>query len=68
VSQGIRKLKLHVHPILEGYLTKGTIFKPSIAKKWNKEHDIKIKVVSDNESPLTEYNFYDDQTDDLIKL
>lgn len=68
VSQGIRKLKLHVHPILEAYLTKGTIFKPSIAKKWAKEHQIKIKVSGDNESPLTEYNFYDAQTDDLIKL
>jgi ribonuclease G len=68
VSQGIRKLTLHVHPILEAYLTKGTIFKPSIAKKWDKEHKIKIKVVGDNDSPLTEYNFYDAQTDDLIKL
>jgi ribonuclease G len=68
VSQGIRKLKLHVHPIVEGYLTKGTFFKPSISKKWEKEHKIKVKVVSDNESPLTEYNFYDAQTDDLIKL
>jgi ribonuclease G len=68
VSQGLRNLKLYVHPILEAYLTRGTIFKPSIAKKWDKEHKIKVKVVPDSNSPITEYNFFDAQTDDLIKL
>jgi ribonuclease G len=68
VTQGVRKLKLHVNPILEAYLTKGTIFKPSIVKKWDKAYNVKVKVVADNNSPLTEYNFYDAQTDDLIKL
>lgn len=68
VSQGMRKLKLHVHPIVEAYLTKGTIFKPSIVKRWDKTMQVKVKVVADTNSPLTEYNFYDAQTDDLIKL
>ena len=68
VNQGLRKLTLHVHPIVEAYLTKGSFFKPSIVKKWDKQHKVKVKVVADNESPLTEYNFYDAMTDDLIKL
>lgn len=68
VSQGIRKLKLSVHPIVEAYLTKGNILKPSLAKKWEKAMQIKLKVIADNNSPLTEYNFYDAATDDLIKL
>ena len=68
VTQGIRNLKLYVHPIVEAYLTKGTFFKPSIVKKWEKEHKVKVKIVVDNNSPITEYNFYDAQTDDLIKL
>ena len=68
VNQGLRSLTLHVHPIVEAYLTKGNIFKPSIVKKWHKQHKVKVKVVADNESPLTQYNFYDAQTDDLIKL
>lgn len=68
VTQGHQKLKLHVNPILEGYLTKGSFIKPSIAKKWEKQHKVKLKVVADNNSPLTEYNFYDAHTDDLIKL
>ncbi len=68
VTQGHQKLKLHVNPIVEGYLTKGSFIKPSIAKKWEKQHKVKLKVVADNNSPLTEYNFYDAHTDDLIKL
>ena len=68
VNQGIRSLNLHVHPIVEGYLTKGSFFKPSIAKKWSKQLKAKLNIVIDNNSPLTEYNFYDAQTDDLIKL
>lgn len=68
VSQGVRKLKLMVNPIVEAYLTKGTIFKPSIAKRWEKELSVKVKVVGDTNAPLTDYNFYDAQTDDLIKL
>lgn len=57
-----------VHPILEAYLTKGSFFKPSVVKKWDKEYKVKVKVIADSNSPLTEYNFYDAQTDDLIKL
>ncbi len=67
-NQGIRNMNLHVHPIVEAYLTKGSFFKPSIVKKWAKALKVKVKVVADNASPLTEYNFYDAQTDDLIKL
>ena len=64
----LRDLTLHVHPILKGYLTKGTFFKPSNVKKWAKANNAKIRVVADNNSPLTEYHFYDGQTDDVIKL
>ncbi len=68
VTQGHKNLTLRVHPILEGYLTKGTIFKPSIIKRWSKALNVKVKVLIDNNSPLTEYNFFDAATDDLIKL
>jgi ribonuclease G len=68
VTQGHKHLRLHVHPILEAYLTKGTVFKPSISKRWVKEHKVKLKVIADTSAPLTEYHFYDAQTDDIIKL
>ncbi len=68
INQGHRQLALHVHPIISAYLTKGTILKPSIRKKWAKKYGIKLGIVTDSNTPLTEYNFYDTKTDDLIKL
>jgi ribonuclease G len=67
-NQGHRDLALHVHPILEAYLTKKTLFKPSLLSKWSKKYRVKLKVVIDNNSPITQCNFYDSKTDDLIKL
>ena len=68
INQGHKNLALHVHPIVEAFLTKGNLLKPSLAKKWARENKVKLKVVADNSAPLTEYHFYDGQTDDLIKL
>ncbi len=68
VTQGHRNMSLQVHPILEAYLTKGGIFKSSISKRWQKENAMKLKVVTDNDSAITEYHFYDAETDDLIKM
>ncbi|MBA3827821.1 MAG: Rne/Rng family ribonuclease [Taibaiella sp.] len=68
VNQGHKQLALHVHPMMEAYLTKGTLMKPSIAKKWYKQYKVKLKLVMDNNAPLTEYNFYDTKTEELIKL
>ncbi len=68
VDQGHRNLVLHVHPIMEAYLTKGNIFKKSILAKWNTAYKLKMKVVTDNNAPITQYKFYDSKTDDLIKL
>jgi ribonuclease G len=68
VNQGHKNLAIHVHPIVEAYLTKGSILHPSIAKKWSKAHKVKLKVIAENSAPLTEYHFYDTATDDLIKL
>ena len=67
-TQGHKTLNIHVHPILEAYLTKGSFFKPSLIKKWQKEHHIKLAVTADNDAALTEFHFYDANTDDLIKL
>jgi ribonuclease G len=67
INQGHRQLALHVHPIMEAYLTKGVFFN-SIRWKWYRQHKIKVKIVADNNAPLTQYHFYDLKTDDLIKL
>lgn len=67
INQGHRQLTLHVHPIMSAYLTKGNFFN-SIIWKWYRKYKVKVKVVSDNNSPITEYKFYDKRTDDIIKL
>ncbi|MEI8278547.1 MAG: Rne/Rng family ribonuclease [Bacteroidota bacterium] len=67
INQGHRQLALHVHPIMAAYLTKGIFFN-SILWKWYRKHKIRVKVIADNNSPLTQYHFYDLKTDDLIKL
>jgi ribonuclease G len=68
IDQGHRQLTLHTHPILNAYLTKGTWLKKSLVSKWNSLYKIKLKLVTDNNAPITQYQFYDGKTDDLIKL
>ena len=68
LRQGHRDLTLHVHPIMEAYITKGNFFKKSLLKKWSALHKIKLKLAVDNNAPITQYHFYDSKTDDLIKL
>ncbi|HXS35552.1 MAG TPA: Rne/Rng family ribonuclease [Flavipsychrobacter sp.] len=67
INQGHRDLTLHVHPIMEAYLTKGLFFS-SILWKWRRQYKVKVKIVSDSNAPLTQYQFFDTKTDDLIKL
>jgi ribonuclease G len=68
IDQSHRDLVLHVHPILEAYLTKGSWLKKSIIGKWNVKYKIKLKLAIDNNAPITKYQFYDGKTEDIIKL
>ncbi len=67
INQGHRHLALHVHPIMAAYLTKGNFFN-SMIWKWYWNFKVKVKIVTDNNAPITQYQFYDRKTDDLIKL
>lgn len=67
INQGHRHLALHVHPIMAAYLTKGNFFN-SLVWKWYWSLKVKVKIVSDNNAPITHYHFYDRKTDELIKL
>lgn len=70
INQGHRELSLHAHPILAAYLTKKApgLFGKSILQKWNTQFKSKIKIVEAADNPLTEYQFVDRSTDDVIKL
>jgi len=52
---------------MEAYLTKGMFFN-SIKWKWQRTNKVKLKIVADTNAPLTQYQFFDPKTDDLIKL
>ena len=67
INQGHRNLALHVHPIMAAYLRKGSFFR-SIIWKWYWTYKVKLKIVEDNNAPITHYQFFDRRTDDLIKL
>ncbi len=67
IDQGHRNLALHVHPILAAFLTKGSMFNSQIWR-WNFNYKIRLKLVKDDNAPLTQYQFFDRKTDDLIKL
>ncbi len=67
IDQGHRNLVLHVHPIMEAYLTKGGYFK-SIRSKWNRKYKTKLKIELDNNAPITQYQFYDGKTEEVIKI
>lgn len=67
MNQGHRSLAIHVHPIMAAFLTKGFLFN-SLVWKWRLKMGAKVKVISDTNSPITAYQFYDRKTDELIKL
>lgn len=67
INQGHRHLALHVHPIMAAYLTKGNFFN-SMIWKWYWNYKIKVKVVPDNNAPITHYHFFDRKTDEIINL
>lgn len=70
INQGHRDMTIHVHPILGAYLTRKAtgILGKSLIQKWNTQFKAKIKVAEDEGNPLTEYQFFDRATEDLIKL
>lgn len=68
INQGHRDLNLIMHPILAAYVTKGSILKKSLLQRWNTQYKAKLKVIEDNDTPLTSYQFLDRKTDDLVKL
>lgn len=68
VNQGHRDMTLSVHPILAAYLNKGGLLKKSLIQKWNAEMGTKLKLKEDNALALTQYQFYDRKTEDVIKL
>lgn len=67
LNQGHRNLMLRAHPMLRAYLNEGKWWS-SLLHKWKRKYGSKLKVDADNNYHLTEYHFFDSQTDEIIKL
>jgi ribonuclease G len=61
-----QKIEVHISPILHAYVTKG-IFN-SIHKKWNKQFDTKIKLVSEPHFEVLQYALHDQTSGEEIKM
>ncbi len=66
-TQQHNKLELHTHPIVRAYLTKGLFFS-SLQWKWYRKFKQWITIKADQNYHLTEYHFFDKQTEEEIKL
>lgn len=67
LSQGHRKLKIIVQPMLATYLRNGGIGK-SFRWKWYTKFHIWLSIASDNNLPISTYQFIDKKTQEPIKL
>ena len=66
-EQNEKQLVLSVHPYLEAFINKGTLFKASIAEKWRKKFKVKFKVISNNNYHMLEYHFFN-KAEEEIKI
>jgi ribonuclease G len=57
-----KTLVIAVHPIMHAYLTKGFI---SMRRKWGWKYKLNLSVKSNNTYHLTEFHFYDNNTEEI---
>ena len=62
-SQRPKKLTLLVHPFVQAFLKKGLF--NSVQIQWWREHKKWIKISADNNLPLTNYKFYNENNDEI---
>lgn len=58
-DKGIKAFELKTSPILGAWLEKGTLFKSSIIRKWEKKYDCRIKLNTSSEFSVLQNEFYD---------
>ena len=66
-EQNEKTLSVIVHPYLEAYLNKGSIFKKSLAEGWRKKYKGKITVKANNNYHIMEYHFFN-KSEEEIKI
>ena len=66
-EQNEKKLSLHVHPFIEAFLNRSTgLFLPtSVRKKWQKKHNIILKVEPVSKYHFLEYHFFNEKGEEI---
>jgi ribonuclease G len=64
-EQNEKALHLAVHPYLEAFLNKGTLFKKSQAQLWKKKFGVKLKVTANTAYHLMEYRFFNKMEEEI---
>ena len=65
-EQNQKKITLCIHPYIEAFITKGSFFKPSMHKKWQKALGGKIEIRSQASYGFMEYRFLNAAEDEII--
>jgi len=60
-ENGLRKFTIKVGPLLGAYLERGTLFKPSIVRKWEKKYSCKVIVSEQSSFHLLQYEVCDSE-------
>ena len=58
-ENGLRNFTIKVNPILGAYLTRGTLMRPSIVRKWEKKYGCKVKIAELSAFSLLQYEVAD---------
>ena len=66
-EQNEKYLHVAVHPYLEAYLNKGTLFKKSMSQLWKKKYNVKLKVSANSAYHMMEYHFFN-KSEEEIKI
>src|SRR5204863_2402647 len=64
-EQNEKLLSVIVHPYLEAYLNKGSIFKKSLVEGWRKKYKAKVAVKANNNYHIMEYHFFNKSEEEI---
>ena len=65
-EQNEKQLTLHVHPYIEAFITKGSLFKKSLQKKWASAYGQKFKIQPMASLGFMEFKFLNKDGDEIV--
>lgn len=65
-EQNEKVLTLNVHPYIEAYITKGTLFKKSLFRKWKSTYGVKMEIQPMASYGFMEFKFLNKDHDEIV--